>query len=449
MASRNDSLEPMGLPAKKKKAAAKKKKAASKKKPASKKKAVAKKSVAKKRVAVMKSLEEDVHPLAVDNNEDAVELEETREAVPTVTAVQDAIVTGTTRSVRGKDITVFIRQLIMMLESGTPIIKALKSLSTRGASKGIRNLVTGITDYVEAGNPLWQAFSREGRHFPPVFVNLIKAGEASGTLTTVLRRLVAFREERERLQKQVQIALIYPAILVLVSYTVIVVLSWFVIPEFRKLFEDLGVELGTFPATVMSVADFIALYWWVLVVGVAGLWAAYSFWWQKNPLLRIQSDRLKLKVPIIGRITTGTVMTEFNRTFSMLLRSGVSMMATLDLCRNSVSNTAFAESIQDMRDSVERGEGMEAPLRSAERQGLMPGVVVDMLMTGEESGSIDNIADQIADAYEEEVGLAVDALKESLQPIMVVTLGLIIGTLVIAMFMPLVSLIEQISSSGM
>ena len=337
----------------------------------------------------------------------------------------------------------------MMLESGTPIVKALKSLSSRGESKGIRNLVAGITDYVESGNPLWQAFSREGRHFPPVFVNLIKAGEASGTLTTVLRRIVAFREEKARLQKQVQIAMIYPVVLVAVSFTVIVVLSLFVIPEFRKLFLDLGVELGAFPTFVMGTAVVIAGFWWVAVLAVLGIWAAYNFWWLRNPLLRIQSDRVKLKIPIIGPIAMGTVMTDFNRTFSMLLRSGVSMMATLDLCRNSTNNRAFAESIQDMRDSVEHGEGMEAPLRSAERQGLMPGVVVDMLMTGEESGSIDTISDQIADSYEEEVGLAVDALKESLQPIMVVTLGIIVGTLVIAMFMPLVTLIEQISSAGM
>jgi type IV pilus assembly protein PilC len=447
MASRNDSLEPMGLPAQKKRAAGKKK-AASKKGAAAKKKTAAKKAPARKKRVSATNV--DIPTLEVEIEEPTAGRSTTvSEGLPTVSSVQNAIVTGATRSVRSKDVTVFIRQLIMMLESGTPIVKALKSLSTRGTSKGIRNLVTGITDYVEAGNPLWQAFSREGRHFPPVFVNLIKAGEASGTLTTVLRRLVAFRDEKERLQKQVQIALIYPAVLVAVSFTVIVLLSRFVIPEFRKLFSDLGVELTPFPTFVMGVADFIAGSWWVVVVIIAGIWALYNYWWLRNPLLRIQSDRAKLKIPIIGPITMGTVMADFNRTFSMLLRSGVSMMATLDLCRSSVNNRAFAESIQDMRDSVERGEGMEAPLRSAESQGLMPGVVVDMLMTGEESGSIDTIADQIADSYEEEVGLSVDALKESLQPIMVVTLGIIIGTLVIAMFMPLVDLIERISNTGM
>ncbi|PCJ67015.1 MAG: hypothetical protein COA73_00805 [Candidatus Hydrogenedentota bacterium] len=433
-----------------KKATAKKR--AAKKSPA-KKKAVKKKVAIKKRAVTKKILEPEIRKI----EEVVLELDtastsstkSTSTSLPSITSVQETITAQATRSVRRKDITVFLRQLIMMLDAGTPIIKALTSLSHRGEHRGIRTLVTSIKEYVESGNPLWQAFGREGRYFSPVFVNLIKAAEASGNLSGVLRRLVSYREERERMRRQMQVAMIYPSVLVGVAFTVIVLLSMFVIPEFRKLFMDLDVEIGTFPTIVMAIADLIAWYWWVAVAAVVGVWAGYNFWWIRSPLRRLRSDQLKLKLPIFGRIEQSMVVTEFTRTLAMLLRSGVSMLATLDLCRNSVSNRAFANSIQNIRDSVESGEGMESPLRDAEKKGLIPGVVVDMLMTGEETGSVDSISDQIADSYEEEVTIAIEAMQEALQPIMVVTLGIMVGTLVIAMFMPLVSLIEKISSQGM
>ncbi len=433
-----------------KKAAAKK--STAKKSPA-KKKAVKKKPALKKRAVAKKVLEPEIRSIEEEvlelDTEETTSAKTSTTSLPSVSTIQETITAQATRSVRRKDITVFLRQLIMMLDAGTPIIKALNSLSHRGEHRGIRTLVTSIKEYVEAGNPLWQAFGREGRYFSPVFVNLIKAAEASGNLSVVLRRLVAYREERERLRRQVQVALIYPSVLISVAFTVIVLLSLFVIPEFRKLFRDLDVEIGGFPTFVMGCADVIAGYWWVAVVAAVGMWAVYTLWWIRDPRRRLIADQIKLRLPIIGRIEQNMVVTEFTRTLGMLLRSGISMMATLDLCRSSISNRAFANAIQDIRDSVENGEGMEAPLRVAEKKGLLPGVVVDMLMTGEESGSVDAISDQIADSYDEEVAIAISAMQEAMQPLMVVTLGIIVGGLVIAMFMPLVSLVEKISLQGM
>ena len=422
---------------------------AAKKRPA--KKTAAKKKAAKKKAVARKVIDDiDAVDLDMDDaGEETVSLAEP--TIARVSAVQETITTQATRSVRGKDITAFLRQLIMMLEAGTPILKALKSLSHRGEHKGIRNLVSGIAEFVESGNPLWQAFAREGKHFSPIYVNLIKAAEASGSLTTVLRRLVDYREKRELMRRRLVIAMIYPVSIAFVAYIIVWLLSTFLVPEFEAMFAGFDLEMPAFTKFVLAASSFVggpnSLI--LVVVLVAGSWAFYTQFWVRSPLRRVLADRMKFKLPIVGPITRASVVAEFTRTFAMLQRSGVLMLSTLELCRNSVTNRAFAGAIQDMRDSVERGDGMEAPLRDAEKSGLLPGVVVDMLITGEETGSMDQISDQLADAYEEEVALRVDGLKEAIQPIMVIGIGLVVGSIVIALFLPLVKFIEQLATNGM
>lgn len=369
--------------------------------------------------------------------------------VPSVSAAADTILSRAGGGVRNKEITAFLRQLVMMLEAGTPILKSLKSLARRGERKTLRDMIRGITEFVEAGNPLWQAFAREGKHFPPVDVNLIKASEASGTLTSVLKRIADYREKRERLDKYLQVAMIYPTILLFVCVILVIILSAFVLPAFKEVFESMDAEIGGFSLFVMNVSDLISNYWWLPLGAIAGLYAFYKLYWVKNPLRRLQSDKVKLRLPIWGSIIQRGVIADFTRTFSMLLRSGISMMATLDLCKNSVTNHAYIGVIQDLRDSVETGEGLEAPLRQAEKNGYVPGIVVDMLVTGEESGSLDKVADQIADIYEEEVEIAVNGIKEAITPIFVVGMGAVVGCMVLAMFLPLISMIEGIAAGGL
>ena len=370
-------------------------------------------------------------------------------AVPSVSAASDTILSRAGGGVRNKEITAFLRQLVMMLEAGTPILKSLKSLAGRGERKTLRDMIRGITEFVEAGNPLWQAFAREGKHFPPVDGNLIKASEASGTLTSVLKRIADYREKRERLDKYLQVAMIYPTILLFVCVILVIILSAFVLPAFKEVFESMDAEIGGFSLFVMNVSDLISNYWWLPLGAIAGLYAFYKLYWVKNPLRRLQSDKVKLRLPIWGSIIQRGVIADFTRTFSMLLRSGISMMATLDLCKNSVTNHAYIGVIQDLRDSVETGEGLEAPLRQAEKDGYVPGIVVDMLVTGEESGSLDKVADQIADIYEEEVEIAVNGIKEAITPIFVVGMGAVVGCMVLAMFLPLISMIEGIAAGGL
>jgi len=420
------------------------KKASAAKKAASESRTVARRRPVSRHSAALPEVESLTHELELERPH-APKAE--MRAMPSAHATAEPVGAPSRGHIRNRDITVFLRQLIMMFEAGTPILKALKSLSRRGENKTMRTLVGGIAEYVEAGNPLWQAFAREGRAFSPVEVNLIKAAEASGSLPAVLKRIADYREERERLTKQLQVAMIYPVVLVAVAFTVLVVFAIWVMPAFRDILEQMNAKINGYSAFVMGLGDLFAMWWWIFPVGAIGAYCLYRFWWVRDPMRQLAADKLKLRVPIFGEFARKRATIEFLRTFAMLLRSGVSMMPTLDLCKNSASNRAYIGVIQDMRDSIEAGEGLEAPLRKAEKDKYLAGVVVDMLLTGEESGGLERVADQIASTYEEEIEVGTSALKEAITPIFVVLLGIVVAGIMLALFLPLISMIEAISSS--
>ena len=364
---------------------------------------------------------------------------------------------STKPGVRRSDVTSFLRQLIMLLEAGTPILKSLKTLAERSgrassrrerrSRAATRDLIADITQYVEGGNPLWQAFDRHARHFDSVFVNLVKASEASGTLVTVLQRMVKYREERELLGKRVRGAMIYPVILVVACFGVMLLLTKLVVPEFEAMFERAKLEIPAATEWFLRTSNLFSSYWWVPIAAVVLLWLLYSFWYVRNPLRRLRADRIKLHLPVVGPIVHKNAIVELTRTMSLLLRSGLSMMATLELTRDAIHNRAVAEVLQALRNSIEKGEGMEAPLRAAAP--TIPDEVGDMFITGEESGRVDAVADQVADLYEQEVQIAVESLGEALQPIFTVVVGLVVLVLFASLFYPLVTMIEQLSSASM
>ncbi len=405
---------------------------------------VTKKSVVKKKVVAKKRGSKEV---VKKISEETVEVPRVRSAPRSVPASAPAI--GgfvSTTSVRAKDVTVFLRQLIMMLDAGTPLLKSLNSLAERGRRSGVRGLIKDIAQYVENGNPLWQAFERHPRYFDTVFVNLIKASEASGTLTTVMRRMVEYREKRDLLRKRVAAAMLYPIILVVACGVVMFVMVKMVIPELEGIFTSAGVEIDGSAAFFIGSANFLGKYWlWLLIVAGAVI-AVYKLWYVRNPLRRLTADKIKLKLPVIGPILRKNSIVEFTRTMSLMLSSGLSMMASLELVRSVIYNRAVAQVIQDIRDSVERGAGIEEPLRDSED--VIPSVVTDMLVTGEESGQLDTIAAQIADTYEEEVKISIAALGEALQPILTVIIGVMVGGLVFSLFGPIIKMMEKFSSGG-
>ncbi|MFA6243941.1 MAG: type II secretion system F family protein, partial [Candidatus Hydrogenedentales bacterium] len=342
----------------------------------------------------------------------------------------------------------FLRQLIMLLDAGTSLLKSLTILSERSEQRALRELVVDITRYVESGNALWQAFERHPHEFDPVFVNLIRAGEASGTVTTVLRRLVKYRENREMMRRRLAGAMWYPAILVLVCGLVLLLIAKVVIPEFQELFTRLGQPLPWYTTAFIDFVTFISSAYFVVpvIVALVVLYALYRIW-VRSPLNRLRADRCKLMIPVVGKsILRKSAVVQFTRSLSLLLRSGISMMVTLDLVRGAIQNQAMAQVMQRIRDSVERGEGIEQPLRDAKSS--VPAVLTDMLVTGEESGQLEQIAEHVADTYEEEVNIAIGTLGELLQPILTIVIGVMVMILFAALFVPMISMLDGLMAAG-
>jgi type IV pilus assembly protein PilC len=324
-------------------------------------------------------------------------------------------------------------------------MKSLRTLESRNKA-GMRNLIADIADYVEQGNPLWQAMDRHGEYFTPVDVNLVKAAEASGNLVPVLQRLVAYRERRELLMRRVRGAMLYPIILLLAAAGVFALITGYIIPQFASMYERLGQDLPAYTKFVMGLSEFIAFAWWIILLVILGLVVAYYVIRGSSRRWRMRLDRWKLKVPVVGKIWRKLAVVEMCRSLALLLKSGLSMLPTLDLTRHTVNNAAVGHVIENVRDSVERGAGIEPPMR--EEPGLIPPVVTDMLVTGEESGQIDRIADQIADTYQEEVNIDVSTIGEALVPIVTVIIGVIVGFLAVAMFWPLITMVQNLGSQG-
>lgn len=353
---------------------------------------------------------------------------------------------------RHADVTMFLRQFIMLVESGTPILRALKQLGERsddGDHRRVatRKMITGIAEHVEQGNALWQAFDRDP-NFDEVFVSLIKASEASGTLVTVLRRVVNYRERHELLRKRVAGGMLYPAVLLFACLGVILFIAKFVMPEFESMFLKMGdtAQVPVLTQRFMSATTFIGTWWWMFFVILILMVGFYKFWWINDEKRRLMADRWKLHIPIIGSILRKNAVVEMTQLLALLLRSGLSMMETLLLVRDAIHNRAVAEIVQHVRDSVEQGAGMEKPLREA--SGIIPSVVADMMVTGEESGRLDSISEQIAETYEQEVNIAVGTLGEALQPILTVVIGFLVVMLMLAVFVPILGMLETLGSVG-
>jgi type IV pilus assembly protein PilC len=370
----------------------------------------------------------------------------------TTEAVEEAVVSARQasrsfawRSASNRDVIAFLRQLILLLEAGTPLLKALRILSGRGRSGAIRALVGDIASSVESGTALWQAFERHPHEFETVFVNMVKASEASGNLVPVLKRLADHREHRALIKRKVQFALVYPIVVFVACAAVIILMSTYVVPAFEDMFAKLQHPLPWYTQDFIAFTNFIRDFWLWGLVALFGLGVIYKIA-VLNPTMRYVADYCKLKIPVVGGILQGLSIVEMTRGLSMLLKSGMSMLVTLDLVRNTISNRAVANSLIRVRDSVESGGGFEEPLRR--ESGVVPPVVTDMLVTGEESGQIDKIAEHIANTYDEEVNMRVNALGEFIQPVITVIIGGFVLALALVLFVPLVDMVQSLGSTS-
>jgi type II secretory pathway component PulF len=368
------------------------------------------------------------------------------EAEPPKAAERPSLITKAASAAKGKrvseeEITSFLRQLVMLLEAGVPLLRSMNTLATRTSNKAFGAVLKDVADRIEAGNTLWQSFSYHPKCFNHLFVSIIRAGESSGTLTDIMAHLADYREKKAFMRKQVRSAIAYPFVVFIASIAILILFLVVVIPEFEALFSSFDIQLPAITRGALAFSHALVSFWWLwiaLIGGTVFLILSYS----RTPAGRLQIDYLKLRAPVFGQVMTKKVVADFAHTFATLLNAGISILETLDLTKEAVGNTAFAKDLQQVRESIERGEGLEKPLR---RSKVVPPLVTDMLATGEESGSLEKVSRQMAVIFEREVEAAVNTLRALIEPVMILGLGLVVLFLTLSFFWPYVSLIDQIT----
>ena len=348
--------------------------------------------------------------------------------------------------VSGRDLASFCRQFATMIDAGVSLVRCLAVLEEQTGSARLRQIIREIQAAVESGETLSRALSRWPRVFNNLFVGLIRAGEVGGVLDETLNRLAIFMEENERLRRKVKSAMTYPALVLTFATVVVIGLVTFILPQFVQVFEDLGIskDLPAPTRLLVRLSDFLTHKWYMMIAGVLLLFVTFSQYTHTR-VGRRHWDWVRLKMPVFGKLNHKIAIARFARTLSTLLVSGVPILQALETVAGAVDNEIISDAIMAARAAIREGEQIGDPLQ---RSGMFPPMVVQMVAIGEETGSLDAMLSKIADFYESEVDATLASLTAALEPLMIVTLGFIVGFIVIAMFMPLISAISQMQSQA-
>ncbi|MCD4777571.1 MAG: type II secretion system F family protein [Desulfobacterales bacterium] len=335
--------------------------------------------------------------------------------------------------VKQADVIIFCRQFSTMIDAGLPIIQCLEILYSQQENKTFKNILKSIKESVEGGETLAEALKKYPKQFDNLFVNMIAAGEAGGILDTILKRLSHYMEKAAKLKSQVKGAMIYPLITIIIAIVVIAIIMVFVIPVFKEMFEGMGGSLPLPTQIVVAMSDFVKnniLY----IIGCSGLtiFAVKKYYNTKKG--RILLDDLSLKLPVFGTLIRKVAVAKFTRTMSTMLTSGVAILSALDIVAKTAGNKTIEKAIYDVRSDIEEGRTMADPLSES---GVFPSMVCQMIAVGESTGALDQMLSKIADFYDEEVDQAVENMTAMIEPFMLVFLGVTIGGLVIAMYLPI------------
>jgi type IV pilus assembly protein PilC len=343
-------------------------------------------------------------------------------------------------SISTRDIVIFTRQFATMINAGLPLVQSLSILAQQTENKALKEVTKAVVFDVEAGNTLADAFAKQPKAFSGLYVNMVAAGEAGGILDTILLRLATFLEKNDALVRKVKSAMIYPGVILSVAVIAISVLLVFVIPVFENLFASVSMELPLPTRVVIGASDFLTSYWWaVLGVIVAGVFAVKR--WYATPNGRKQFDTLMINAPVIGDVIRKSAVSRFTRTLGTLISSGVSILDGLEITAKTSDNRVIHDAVMESRQSIAGGETIAAPL---ERSKVFPPMVISMIAVGEQTGGLDEMLSKIADFYDEEVDVAVGALLSLMEPVMIVVLGVIVGGMVVAMYLPIFDMMNAI-----
>jgi len=345
------------------------------------------------------------------------------------------------RGVNAKSLAVFTRQFSVMIDAGLPLVQCLEILGTQEEDKNFASVILATRGDVESGASLADAMKQHPKVFDPLFTNMIAAGEAGGILDTILKRLATYIEKAVKLKGQVKSAMIYPVAVIVIATLVVGVILWKVIPTFANLFAGLGAELPLPTRVVIAASNGLVRFGPIVIVAIGAAGDGVKQYYA-SPNGRRVVDAVVLKMPILGVLMRKIAVARFCRTLSTLLASGVSILEALDITARTAGNAIVEEAILTTRKSIERGETIAEPLKNT---AVFPSMVVQMIAVGEATGALDTMLSKIADFYEEEVDVAVAGLLTLMEPLMIALLGGIVGGIVIAMYMPIFSLISKLT----
>ncbi|HUV03742.1 MAG TPA: type II secretion system F family protein [Armatimonadota bacterium] len=349
--------------------------------------------------------------------------------------------------VKLSDLSIFCRQFSTMVDAGVSLVRCLSVLGEQTASSKLRRIVADVEAEVQAGQPLSKALSKYPNVFSNLFIGLVRAGEVGGALEESLQRLSVFLEKDMELRRKVRGAMTYPCIVMVVALGIVIGLVTFILPRFMTLFTELGMPESDMPVMtvmLMNFSKFLTTKWWVVLLMVV----AFSFSFRMFVRTRVGRrayDRVKLKAPVFGKLNHRICLARFSRTLSTLLISGVPILQALETVAGTVANEIIGDAILEARSRIREGDRIADPLQKSK---MFPPMVVQMIAIGEESGALDQMLTKVADFYESEVDASLQSLTSSIEPVMIVLMGGAVGFIVISMFLPLVAIIQSLSSGG-
>ena len=343
-------------------------------------------------------------------------------------------------SVKMRDVVIFTRQFSTMINAGLPLVQALDILAKQTENKNLANVTRSVVFDVESGHTVADALAKHPNAFSELYVNMVAAGEAGGILDTILMRLATFLEKNDALIRKVKGAMIYPGVIVSVAVIAITVLLIFVIPVFETMFASVGLALPLPTRIVIGLSKFLKGFWWA----IGGSMIGFTFLFRRyyaTPSGKLTIDKTMLRIPVLGDVLRKSAVSRFTRTLGTLISSGVSILDGLEITAKTAGNRVIQDAIMQSRSSIASGETIAAPLQ---KSNVFPPMVISMIAVGEQTGGLDEMLSKIADFYDEEVDAAVSGLLSLLEPLMIVFLGVVVGGMVVAMYLPIFDMINAV-----
>jgi len=332
------------------------------------------------------------------------------------------------------DIAIFSRQLATMLAAGIPLVQSFEIVGSGHENASMQKLIMAVKTDVEGGSALAEALAKHPLYFDDLFVNLVEAGEQAGALETLLEKIATYKEKTEAIKKKVKKALTYPAAVLVVAFVVTIILLVFVIPAFEELFQGFGADLPAFTRMIIDLSVFVREKGWILALVTGGAVSTFFYFKKRSRPMRHFLDRLVLKMPIIGPILEKSAIARYARTLSTMFSAGVPLVEALESVAGATGNIVYEVGVLRMKDEVATGQRLQ---QAMDNTNLFPNMVIQMIAVGEESGSLDDMSAKVADFYEEDVDNAVDNLSSLLEPMIMSILGVLVGGLVVAMYLPI------------